>query len=132
MSLPLWASQQAFYGAMNGNVSDPVYDDAPEDTSYPYWVIGEQFEAPALERHDKQGSEITQRLHYWSDYAGKKEASEALAEADAVLHRQALTVTGYRFVGLRRELAEVLGPEDIDGKKVWHGLLQYIIRIEET
>ena len=49
MSLHSWELQKAIYSALNGNVTGiggtgnvSVYDDVPEQTSYPYVLMGEE------------------------------------------------------------------------------------------
>lgn len=128
------AAQQAIFTALNGNVSATVYDDAPALPSgmplenFPYVVIGDDTATP-WDTDDTLGAEMTISLHIWSRAAGMKEAKDIAGEIYALLHRAALTVTGYTAIDCLYEFSQFM--RDPDGE-TRHGVLRYRVTMQEA
>ena len=105
-----------------------VYDDLPEQATYPYVVMGE---ITARDWSDKfePGQEVYSTKHIWSQYRGKKEVTEM---GDAIL--QALTAPLDLSPNFRAVLQELDTNEiimDIDGI-TRHGIIRHRYLIEEV
>ncbi len=117
MTLHSWPLQQAIFTALNGNVSGidsanvSVYDDVPENTVYPYVVIGEETAANNGTK-DLDGIEHTLTLHVWSQYRGRREIKEIMQSVYQLLHDAAITVSGASLVNIRQEFNNTLMEND--------------------
>lgn len=129
----LKALQTALYGKLHGDATllalvTGVYDDVPEDTNYPYVVIGEFTEEP-LNAMGKHGKEVTATLHVWSQYKGFAEAYDIANRIQVLLDEVALTVTGYTHVSTQYEFGESIREPDGVTR---HIPLRYRIWLEEA
>lgn len=104
MSAYSWACQQALYSALSASaalialVGTRIYDDAPENVTFPFVEIGDVQVIPddtsASSGSDDGVSEFFD-LHVWSrDYAGKKQVAQIVDVLHTTLHGVSLTVTG--------------------------------------
>ena len=91
------ALQKAIFDALDGVLSVPVYDEAPQeeietDDDFPYVVIGDtDIEADNGDLGDS--FEATTVINVWSRYRGRIETKNIQAEIFDVLHRaDALTI----------------------------------------
>lgn len=106
-----WPLQQAIYSALDAALSVPVYDDVPQDATFPYVTIGEDTVADRGTKAEA-GQEFTVTVHAWSRQRGRKEAKEILGQIYAALHEQALTVTGFGVSLVRFEFADSFLDQD--------------------
>lgn len=76
---------------------DPaIYDDVPQDESYPYVVIGESDWRPALRDDDSSGYLVETRIHVYSNSQGRQAVNQMLSTIDDTLSRAELTLdTGH-------------------------------------
>ena len=107
--------------ALLGNGSNGVLDHVPENTAYPYVVIGESRGRP-FDTKTEQGMEQTLTIHSWSRYRGMKELKEIMAAVVAALDRQSLSIVGHSLVLLQFESSET--QLDRDGL-TRHGLQRF-------
>lgn len=126
--MSVWNIQAALYSALSGNISATVYDHVPEDSSFPYVVIGEDM-PNQWDTDTEQGFETVLTLHFWSRYRGKKEVKELTDEVYDLLHRKSLAISGQYTVNLMWESSEIL--LDPDGL-TYHGLADYRLISEST
>lgn len=105
-----------------------VYDDVPEDASYPYVSVGSITET-ADDAHNRQGLDSLVVLHVWSDYQGFAEAADIFAAVDAALDRQPLDVPGWTDVSIRHESHDFLKDPD---PKIRHVHAQYRVRLTRS
>lgn len=126
--MSIWNIQAALYSALSGNISATVYDHVPENSAFPYVVIGEDL-ANEWDTDTEQGFETVLTLHYWSRYRGKKEIKQLMGEVYGLLHRTDLTITGQYTVSLMWESSEIL--LDADGL-TYHGIEDYRLISEST
>ncbi|MGW2547493.1 DUF3168 domain-containing protein, partial [Kitasatospora sp. NPDC001574] len=71
---PMGPLQAALYTALTADeqltaMVTGVFDYVPEDTAYPYVVLGEAIETPH-NTHDRYGRQTAITLHVWSQYRG--------------------------------------------------------------
>lgn len=83
--------QAAVYDKLTGGISTPVYDDVPQDSAFPYVVIGDDTSIP-FDDDCGSGFESTLTLHVWSTHKGRQEVKRIMASIYVTMHRQSLTL----------------------------------------
>ena len=117
MALHSWELQKAIFNQLSGSIvgldsaNILVFDDVPENTSYPYVVIGEET-AINNGSKDLDGLEYTLTVHVWSNYRGRREIKEIMQSVYENLHDTAITVTGASLVNVRQEFNTTLAEND--------------------
>ena len=117
MALHSWELQKSIFTTLNGNVSGiddanvSIYDDVPENTAYPYVVIGEETASNDGSK-TLDGIEYTLTIHAWSRYRGRREIKEIMQSVYENLHDTAITVTGASLVNVRQEFNTTLAEND--------------------
>lgn len=118
--------QKAIFTALNGdstlgNLVTGVYDCIPDNTAFPYVVIGEE-----TGRNNGtvtlDGLEYTLTMHVWSDYKGSYETKNIMARIYDLLHNQSIAVTGASLVNIRQEFEQIV--IDSDGV-TRHGIIRF-------
>lgn len=91
--------QKAVFDALDGYVqlTAPVYDNVPQDSGFPYIVVGED-NINNWDTDSELGVTASVVIHTWSRYRGKKETKELQGHIYDALHRASLAATGYNFV----------------------------------
>ena len=127
MALHSWELQKAIFTALDGNVtgidsaSVSVYDDVPENTAYPYVILGEETSANSGTK-SLDAIEHTLTLHVWSQYRGRREIKEIMQSVYSLLHNTAITVTGASLVNIRQEFNNTLMENDGITR---HGIMRF-------
>lgn len=126
MSLHSFNLASAIYGRLTGDATlmgivEGVYDDVPQDTAYPYVVVGEETTINAGTK-TKDGVEYTLTIHVWSRYRGLKQAKQIMERIYELLHNYDLTVSGASLVNLRQEFSATF--VDADGL-TRHGVIRF-------
>lgn len=126
MSIGQFPFQQAIFSALNvsavtSDLSCGVFDDVPQNASYPYIVLGEET-AIDFSVKDIQGGEFTVNIHVWSQYKGSKETKQIMDKIHDLLHNINLTVTGFNLINLRFEFSDIM--RDPDGI-TRHGVMRF-------
>ena len=119
MALHSFALQQAIFSTLDGgtindadgNAITGVFDDVPENTAYPYVVIGEET-ATNIDTKDKDAHEHTLTIHVWSQYRGRKEIKNIMSSVYTLLHNASTTVSGASLVNIRHEFENTLTEAD--------------------
>jgi hypothetical protein len=117
MALHSWELQKAIFAQLDGSIvglsaaNISVFDDVPENTSYPYVVIGEET-ATNNGSKDLDGLEYTLTVHVWSNYRGRREIKEIMQSVYENLHDTAISVTGASLVNVRQEFNTTLAEND--------------------
>jgi hypothetical protein len=117
MALHSWELQKAIFAKLDGSIvglsaaNISVFDDVPENTSYPYVVIGEET-ATNNGSKDLDGLEYTLTVHVWSNYRGRREIKEIMQSVYENLHDTAISVTGASLVNVRQEFNTTLAEND--------------------
>lgn len=127
MALHSWPLQQAIFTALDGYVLGmsgevvPVYDDVPEDVTYPYIQIGEETVIDGAVK-DRDGHEHTLTIHAWSQYRGRKEIKALMQSVYDLLHDAGINLSGASLVNVRQEFATTLAENDGITR---HGVMRY-------
>lgn len=127
MALHSWELQKAIFTALDGNVtgidsaSVSVYDDVPENTPYPYVILGEETSSNSGTK-SLDAIEHTLTLHVWSQYRGRREIKEIMQSVYSLLHNTAITVTGASLVNIRQEFNNTLMENDGITR---HGIMRF-------
>lgn len=105
------AVQRAFYARMTASAElqaiAGVYAQVPEDTPYPYVVLGEATETPD-NAHGRIGRSTSSMLHIWSQYDGYGEALQILAVLTELFDHKPLDVPGLHHVSTHYEFSQTL------------------------
>lgn len=129
---PSWAVQQAIFDALTGAAAltallgdgaAGVYDDVPENATFPYVTIGETFLSP-FDTKTEIGVEHVVVLHIWSRYEGAKECKQIMTAIYDALNRAALSVSGQTVVDSRFTFAQTM--RDPDGE-TRHGIQRFTV-----
>ncbi len=116
-----WPLQQALHAALSGDATlqaflgDParVFDQVPQDSAFPYLVIGEDTTGP-FDTKTEAGMEHRLTIHSWSRYRGLKETKQLMAAVTAALDGAGLSVSGHDLVLLRQDFgATFLDPDGL-------------------
>ena len=129
MALHSFALLQAIFSTLNGaTINDAsgtaikgVFDDVPENTGYPYIVIGEET-AVNIDTKDKDAHEHTLTIHVWSQYRGRKEIKNIMSSVYTLLHNASITVSGASLVNIRHEFENTLTEADGITR---HGIIRF-------
>ncbi len=99
--------------ALDGLIAGRVYDHVPQDSVFPYLVIGDTTTRD-FDTKTEDGMEHTLTIHTWSRYRGLSETKAIMAATVDALEGQGLTVTGHRLTLLRFEFsATFLDPDGL-------------------
>lgn len=119
--------QKSVYEALNGNISVPVYDIAPEKTPYPYVTIGEDLSV-------ENGTDTTTNdlvsftINTWSRSDSSKEIKLLMGEIKQILHLMRFTEPDVLFTANYFKTSQVF--YDTDGI-TRHGVQEFNLTIEE-
>lgn len=104
MSFHSFDVQSALYSRLNGDSTldgiigdNKIFDNVPQDTSYPYVVLG-NFNIANRGTKTLDGNEYFLDIDVWSTYRGKKEISEAMERIYELLHDATYSVSGADMV----------------------------------
>lgn len=129
MAIHPWELQQAVYATLDAagitdEAGDPikgVYDDVPEDSDYPYIVVGEET-ANNISTKTVDAHEHTLTLHVWSVYRGRKEIKIIMGQVYDALHDSDINVSGASLVNLKQEFERTL----MEGDGITrHGVIRF-------
>ena len=126
MSIGQFQLQQAIFSALNvsavtSDLSCGVFDDVPQNASYPYIALGEET-AVDFSVKDIQGGDLTVNIHVWSQYKGSKETKQIMDKIHDLHHNINLSVTGFNLINLRFEFSDIM--RDPDGI-TRHGVMRF-------
>tara|TARA_B100000780_G_C20923725_1_gene368076 strand:- start:249 stop:650 length:402 start_codon:yes stop_codon:yes gene_type:complete len=127
MSINQFALQTAIFSRLSTDnnltavLGAKVFDDIPENTSYPYVQLGEDT-AIDYSTKDSTGSEVSVNLDVWSRYRGSLEAKNIMDRIHTLLHDSSLSVTGSNFINMRFEFSDII--RDPDGI-TRHGVMRF-------
>ena len=127
MTIGSFALQSSIYSALNndsnltGTLGATIFDDVPENSAYPYIVLGEDT-ANEYDTKDVKGSTSSLTIHVWSEYKGSKETKQIMDRVHDLLHDSNLSVSGYNLINLRFEFSDI--KRDPDGI-TRHGVMRF-------
>jgi hypothetical protein len=105
----------------------PIYDDVPQDSVYPYIVIGDDT-GIEWDTNDTTGIEATITIHAWSRERGRKQVKTIMGYIYDALHRKSLAVSGLSVVDCVWEFSETLVETDNITR---HGVTRFRITAEK-
>jgi len=122
--------QEKIYDTLTGdstlmNLIEDVYDGVPDESDYPYVMIGET-EYSDWSGHDFDGFEAETTIHVWSQYRGRSEAKSIQDEIYRLLQNIDLGISGFPTIFFKLSFQRVL-PEP-DGK-TYHGVQRFQFQI---
>ena len=127
MSIGSFALQSSVYSTLSNDntlsstYGASVFDDVPEDTSYPYITIGED-NISEFGTKDLDGTTSTMTIHIWSEYKGSKETKQIMDRIHDLLHDSSLSVSGFNLINMRFEFSDIM--RDPDGI-TRHGVMRF-------
>ena len=116
------------YTALNGVISSPVYEQAPQNVSFPYVVIP-QINHAEDDTDSTTARECTYTLHTWSDDRSLKETQLIQGEIFDALHLLKFAEIGYTFTENYYLSSEAF--TDLDGKTK-HGVSTFKLTIQKV
>jgi len=121
--------QEAIFGLLSGSpgVDYEVYDDVPQDGTYPYIVIGEA-SSGEFDTKTFNGFETGVVIHSWSRYDGRQEVKEMMGAVYAALHNVLIEVEDFNTVLCLFEFSETLLEDDGITR---HGIQRFNLVINE-
>jgi hypothetical protein len=125
--IPMNALQKGVFGILSTKQTTPVYDDVPEGAVLPYITIGaftdKQTGNKTADIHD-----ISQQIHIWSQWEGKKEVNEIANDVMAVLTSWPidLSADGFNMMSQDVDFFEAF-PEETFG---YHGVITFVAKIQ--
>ena len=128
MKIPTLVLHEAQIVRIEALTSYKVFDENPENESYPYVDMEEITAKPWLDKLE-DGMEVYSTIHVWSQYHGRKEADEMADKILQALSSSAIAVgSNFRTALDRLDGYNLL--VDLDGK-TRHGILRFKYLIEE-
>lgn len=115
------AIQRAVYMRLSTMLEVDVWDDVPDNPSFPYVVVGDD---TALDWSGDWylGTDATITIHVWSTQSGRSQTKQIQQEIDDALNRHHLEVEDFHVVTIHREYTETL--LDPDGE-TRHGVQRF-------
>lgn len=129
MTLPIldtFEIQKAIYARLTQRLTVPVFDDVPQGSPMPYVVIGEGDSEP-FDTDDSLGLETDVTIHVWSEYSGRKQVKEIMAQIYGALHRYELVIEGMHTIDCIFEYQDsFLDPDGVTR----HGVIRFRLTTE--
>lgn len=119
--------QKAVYTALVAALDVPVFDHVPQDSPYPYVVVGDDTAVP-WDTDDSLGTEATVTVHAWSQYRGRAEAKELLEQIYTALHRQDIAVENAVTIESIAEFQQTIVESD---GLTRHGIIRFRITVDQ-
>jgi len=119
--------QKAVYTALVAALDVPVFDNVPQNSPYPYVVVGDDTAVP-WDTDDSLGTEATVTVHAWSQYRGRAEAKELLEQIYAALHRQDIAVENAVTIESIAEFQQTIVESD---GLTRHGIIRFRITVDQ-
>lgn len=125
--MSLFAFQDALYDLLSADATltalmpGGVYDHVPQETTYPYAVMGyATTDNAGTKTEDMRDFTIT--IDVWSRYEGHKQTKQIQERIRTLLHRQSLALSAGRVVDMQEEFCESF--LDQDGQ-TYHGVQRF-------
>lgn len=125
--IPMNALQKGVFFILSTKQTTPVYDDVPQDAALPYITLGaftdKQVGNKTADIHD-----ISQQIHIWSEYEGKKEVNDIANDVTAVLTSWPIDLSADDFNMMSQDVDFFEAfPEETDG---YHGVVTFTAKIQ--
>jgi hypothetical protein len=103
-------------------VNNRIYDNIPEQETFPYIVIGRNDTFDDHGSHTTNGFSGDLQIDVWDNGRGAKTTKQVMAAIYTVLHKTELTITGHSTINLRRASTSTLIEDD---GVTYHGISRY-------
>ena len=120
----LFEAQEAMFKRLNEHVEYPVYDYVPEESKFPYVVLGRVYSTPERTK-TTDGERIEATIDVWSRSKGKKETISIIKNIEAALSED-LTVEGAFLLDQKVNSREVL--EEVSS--LYHGTITFELLLD--
>lgn len=125
--IPMNALQKGVYSILSQYQTTPVYDDVPEDAVAPYITLG-AFTCKQVGNKTADIYEISQQIHIWSSYDGKKEVNEIANDVTTVLTSWPMDMSADGFNAMSQDVDFFEAfPEEEEG---YHGIITFVSKIQ--
>jgi hypothetical protein len=121
------ALQMGVFSILSEKQTTPVYDDVPEDAELPYITLG-AFTCKQVGSKTADITDISQQIHIWSQYEGKREVNEIANDITAVLTAWPIDLSdeGFKVMSQDVDFFEAF-PEEAGG---YHGVVTFTAKIQ--
>lgn len=126
--IPLSALQTGLYSLLTTGQTTPVYDDVPSSASFPFITLG-AFTCKQNGSKNVSIWDISQQIHIWSEYQGKKEVNGIANDVSTVLSAIKIDLSASRFNVLSQDVDFFEAFEEDEGG--YHGVVTFVARIED-
>ena len=126
--VPLVAFQTAMYALLTAGQTTPVYDDVPEDAVLPYVTFG-GFTAKQSGTKTTNCWDISQQIHIWSEYQGKKEVNSIADDVSTVLSSVMLDLSAAGFKVIAQDVDFCEAWEEDDGG--YHMAITFVAKVQD-
>lgn len=129
MRIPLVVFQTAMYTLLTSyGQTVPVYDDVPPEAACPFITLGgftcKQNGAKGLSSWD-----ISQQIHIWSEYQGKKEVNSIADDVSSLLTSYKLDLATSHFNVLSQDVDFFEAFEEEEGG--YHGVITFVAKVSD-
>jgi hypothetical protein len=130
MTLAANEIQKAIFVRLTAQLAGtPVYDHVPQDSAFPYVVIGADTSIP-WDTKTNDGQEFTCTFHVWDKLAaGRKSVKSLMQNIYSALHQQEsnLSLSGFTVVLMRCEFTETYQETAVEGEvdHYYHGVMRF-------
>jgi hypothetical protein len=127
--IPLVELQTAMYALLGSYGQEiPVYDDVPADAAYPYITLG-AYTCKPVGAKGLAAFDVSQQVHIWSDYQGKKEVNSIADDISSLLTSYKLDLAAIHFNVLSQDVDffEAFDEDELG----YHGVITFIAKIQD-
>lgn len=137
MTLAANAIQSAIYRRLKAEVAPvPVFDHIPQDSAFPYAVIGADTAIP-WDVKGADGQEFTCTIHAWDAIRAGRKSVKSILQAiyDALHHKEEqIAVEGFALSLMRCEYSETFQETAEEGSpdKYYHGVMRFRALVQDA
>ena len=126
--IPLTALQTAVYSLLTDNQTTPVYDDVPSDAEFPYVTLG-AFTCKQNGGKNFSSWDVSQQIHIWSLYKGKKEVNGIANDVSTLLSGVKIDLSAANFNVITQDVDFFESFEEDDFG--YHGVVTFVARVQD-
>ena len=127
--IPLVVFQTALYTLLKSyGQTVPVYDDVPNNAKLPFITLG-AFTSKQVGSKTTNCWDISQQIHLWSDYHGKKEVNEMANDVSSLITAYKLNLAAAGFDVTSHDVDFFEAFEEEEGG--YHGVVTFVARIQD-
>ncbi|MDD3157670.1 DUF3168 domain-containing protein [Anaeromusa sp.] len=127
--IPMNALQKGVYSILSTKQTTPVYDDVPPEAVLPYVTLG-AFTCKRNGGKTTDIADVSQQIHVWSAYEGKREVNDIADDVTAVLTAWPLDLAADGFSVFEQDVDFFEAFEEEEGG--YHGVITFVCRVQNT